>query len=372
MPPTPLRKPTRSSTRRQFLRSTAAAASGLALSSCGWRLAQIQSQTTTDKNLLYIYTWAGYTDDDLLDEFEKQTGIRAIADVFDSNESMLARVQAGGGGAYSIIYPSEYMVSKMAGLGLLAEIDPDRLPGLKQLFPRFRDPVYDPGNRHSIPLSWGTTGLIYNSARLKPPPEDWGYLWEEKSVLKNRMTLLNDLREVMGATLKKLGYSYNTTDEKAIAAAYRDLLDLKPSIASFDSDAWRARVLRGGLLLAMCYSADANEVIEEDDRLQYVLPKSGASLWLDTLVIPSFAPNPEAAYKWINFMLQPQITADICERLSFATPNKAAYELLDPEVRENTILFPPERTLEKCEPLAPLSDKVLEVYDRYWTQLTSA
>jgi len=360
------------STRRQFLKNSAATISGLALSSCGWRLADVQSAppVTGAADQLFIYTWAGYTDKALLDRFAEKTGIRVVADVFSSNEEMLARVQAGGGRAYSIIYPSDYMVVQMTELGLLTQLDHSILGGIDRLKKQFQNPVYDPGNRYSVPLSWGTTGLIYNSEQLKEAPEDWNYLWQHKQELARRMTLASDVREVMGAALRMLGYSLNSTNPDQVKQAYEKLVELKPAIASFTTDAWRPQMLTGDLKIAMCYSSDANEVIPDNDKLKYVVPKSGSSLWTDTLVIPKGAPNPEAAYKWINFMLQPDVAASLVERLSFSTPSEDAFSLLPPEVRENEILFPSEAVLRNCEGVAPVG-KFMEVYDRYWTKLTS-
>ena len=156
--------------RRKFLQASAATIAVSTLSSCGWRLAEVKSNPTIngDSDLLYVYTWSGYTDQDLIDRFYDETGIKVIADVFDSNESMLARIQAGGGGAYSIIYPSDYMVAKMIELDLLTKLDESLILGLDDLFPQFQDPVYDPGNVHSVPVAWGTTCLLYTS----PSPRD--------------------------------------------------------------------------------------------------------------------------------------------------------------------------------------------------------
>lgn|SRR5919202_1263830 len=373
-PRLPIRRPTR---RRFLQRATSAALSSMALSGCGWTLAEVRAKTSKQEpsqglsKPLYIYTWSSYTDQPLLERFKRETGITAVADVFDSNEAMLARLQAGGGGAYSIIYPSDYMVSQMVELGLLRELDMSRLSGMNQLVPRFQNPVYDPGNQHSVPLSWGTTGLIYNTQKLKPAPDDWSYLWQTQRKLSQRMTLLNDVREVMGAVLKMLRYSYNSTDEKQVQQAYEKLVELKPSIASFTSDSWRPQVLSGDLLLSMCYSSDANEVMGESENLQYVLPKSGTSFWTDTLAIPKTAPNIEGAYAWMNFMLKPDVAAQICERLSFATANKVAFNKLSPKFKNNQHLFPPESALKLCESIAPVG-KFSEVYDRLWTKLTSA
>jgi spermidine/putrescine transport system substrate-binding protein len=263
------------------------------------------------------------------------------------------------------------MVAKMVELGLLRELDRSRLVGMNQLVPRFQNPVYDPANLHSVPLSWGTTGLIYNIQKVKSAPQDWSYLWENQQQLSKRMTLLNDVREVMGAALKMLGYSYNSTNAQQVQQAYEKLTQLKQNVASFTSDAWRPQILSEDLVLAMCFSSDANEVIEENANLQYVIPKSGTSFWTDTLAIPTTAPNLEGAYAWINFMLKPDVAAQICERLSFATPNQVAFNKLSSKVKDNPNLFPPESLLNLCESIAPVG-KFSEVYDNYWTQLTSS
>lgn len=362
--------------RRQFLQLAGLTTlSSKLLSGCGWTLAEVRSQAApasmSNSKELFIYTWSNYTDQDLLNRFNKETGFKAVANVFPSNEVMLARLQAGGGSGYSIIYPSDYMVEKMIGMGMLSQLDFSRIKGLEHLMPRFLNPEYDPGNLHSVPISWGTTGLIYNSQKLQTAPVDWTYLWENQQQLTRRMTLLEDVREVMGAVLKMLGYSYNSRNPQEINKAYQKLMELKPSIASFTTDTWRDQVLSGDLLIAMCYSSDANEVIEEKKYLNYVVPKSGSSLWMDTLAIPKTAPNPQAAYAWINFMLQPDVAAQICERLSFATPNQLAFNNLPAELKKNPRLFPPESDLERCESVAPVGD-LAEVYEKYWTKLTSS
>jgi spermidine/putrescine transport system substrate-binding protein len=364
----------RRTTRRQFLQLAASSTlSSIALSGCAWKLAELRNKNTnkgSDKEL-YIYTWSSYTDQDLLNRFTKETGIKILADVYDSNEVMLSKIQAGGGDAYSIIYPSDYTVHKMAELNLLSELDFSRINGFDQLFPRFINPEYDPGNLHSIPLSWGTTGLIYNTKKLQKAPEDWGYLWENQQQLSKRMTLLSDVREVMGAVLKMLGYSYNSRNYQEVKQAYEKLMELKPHVASFTSDSWRPQVLSGDVWLAMAYSSDSNEAIKENKDLQYVIPKSGSSLWTDTLVIPKNAPNVNAAYAWINFLLRPEVSAEICKRLSFATTNQAAYKLLPTELKENPMLFPSESAIKLCESVASVG-QLTAVYDKYWTQLTSA
>ena len=360
-------------TRRKFFQEAAAAFSGLMIAGCGWRLADMRraNSTTSERDQLNVYTWSQYTDRELLQSFSDQTSIKVAASVYDANEVMLAKLRAGGGGNYSVIYPSDYMVQKMISLGLLTQLNPERLIGLDNLFPNFQNPTYDPNNRYSIPFGWGTTGLIYNSEILSPPPEDWEYLWQNQNKLQKRMTLLNDVREVMGAVLRMLGYSYNSKNENEIKQAYEKLKSLKPAIAAFDTDAWRNQILAGDLLLAMCYSSDAVKITRENPKLKYITPKSGSSLWTDTIAIPSTSPNVDGAYAWINFMLQPQVAAQMSKRLGVATPNLEGYKQLPEELQNNTSLFPSESIIEKCERLAPVGD-LEAVYEGYWTRLTSS
>lgn len=362
--------------RRQFLQTASAAVGGLALSGCGWTLAEVRpaTQPQGNKDELHIFTWSSYVDDVLTNTFKTRTGIQVIPDIFGSNEQMLAAFQAGKAAIYSVIYPSDYKVEEMISRGFLSNLDHARINGLDNILPKFQNSVYDPGNRHSIPISWGTTGLIYNADKLNPPPDDWSYLWQNQSQLNRRITLLDDVREVMGATLKSLGYSYNATNPDEIRQAYEKLVALKPAITSFTTDAWTERLLAGDLLMSMVYSADAVRLILGNPKvnLQYVIPKSGTSLWSDTIVIPKTSPNPDAAYEWINFMLQPAIAADVTQRLFFATPNQAAYDQLPAPLRNDERLFPPESVINNCERITPLDPKVLEIYDQYWTKLTSS
>ncbi|MBE9079313.1 spermidine/putrescine ABC transporter substrate-binding protein [Romeria aff. gracilis LEGE 07310] len=378
-------KPRLAATRRHFLQGSAAAIAGIALSNCGG-VSDVQSsdagaEPTEDGDAgsaasgasgpLYIYTWADYTDDQLVQRFRDKTGIDVQIDIYDSNETMLAKMQAGGGDNYSVIYPSDYMVTQMIDMGMLTEFDKSRLQGLDQLSPKWESPGYDPDNSHSVPYSWGTTGLIYNSKELSTAPADWTYLWDNKDALSRRMTMLDDVRETLGAVLHSLGYSYNSTDPAELEAAYQRLLELKPALASFKSFGWQDELLGGDLLLAMAFSVEAIPVTLEDDTFQYVIPASGSSVWTDTMVIPTTAPNADAAYEWINFNLNPDVSAETVKRLYFATPNAAAKDMLPEELLSNQDLFPSEELLAKCEGIAPVGDAI-ELYDRYWTQITSA
>ncbi|MBF2000579.1 MAG: spermidine/putrescine ABC transporter substrate-binding protein [Synechococcales cyanobacterium C42_A2020_086] len=389
MPPTNPRKfsrlspsPRFSVARRRFLQTSAAAVSGIVLSNCARNLSNntapsaetsptADGTTATDSKTLHVFSWANYTDDELLKNFKDQTGISVVVDTFDSNETMLAKMQAGGGRAYSIIFPSDYMVEQMIELNMLMPLDRSRLKGIDGLMPKWQNPVYDANNAHSVPAVWGTTGLIFDPQRVQEKVRGWDYVWNNVDSLSRRLTMINDVREVFGATLQYLGYSLNSTKPAEIEEAYNKLLEIKPAIAAFMTNGWEDQLASGDLQISMAYSQDAIVLMEESPNLQYIVPESGSSLWTDTMVIPKSAPNPDAAYEWINFMLEPENSAKLVERLKFATPNEAAFNRLSPEVKNNENLFPPQAILDKCEGIAPVPQDIADLYDRFWTQLTS-
>lgn len=358
--------------RRRFLQSSAAAVAGVSLSNCRQNLTGAGGSGGSDPNTLHIYTWANYTDDTLIATFTERTGIRVVIDTFDSNEMMQTKMQAGGGGAYSILYPSDYMVSELLEDGILAELDQSRIVGLENLKSQWVDPAYDPGNAHSIPFNWGTTGLLYNRNVTPSSPEDWAFLWDNKEAISRRITLLDDMRETFGVALKTLGYSLNTTNPAEIEAAYAKMRELQPHIAAFKTTGFENEILAGDLSVAMAYSSDAIALTLDHDYLDYIIPTSGTSLWTDTIAIPATAPNVDAAYQWINFMLEPEVAKAAVERLLFATANQAAFDLLPEEIRANSDLYPPNEVLNRSEGIQSIDTASNDLFDRFWTELTSA
>lgn len=366
-------------TRRRFLQFSAAAFSTVALSNCARHSIGQQSldqpsdapaaSSAEDAQKLYLYTWADYSSNEVYRRFQEQTGIEVIADIYDSNETMLAKLQSGGGAQYSIIYPSDYTVQQMVANQLLLPLDKSRLKGLEGLMERWQNPTYDANNAHSIPFHWGTTGFVYNTKVIEQEPTDWTFLWNNQEKLMGKMTLLDDVRETMGATLKSLGYSYNATDPAQIEAAYRRLMELKPAIAAFQSYGWEDQLIAGDLAICMSYSTLGNLLPVENPHLTYVIPKNGTSVWTDTIAIPATAPNVDAAYEWLNFNLNSENAAFAATRLKTATPVKQGYELLPAEMKNNAKLYPTPEMVAQSEGIVPIS--AIELYDKYWTELKS-
>jgi len=349
--------------RRQFLALAGATIAGGSLSACTQR-----SGGSLDAKQINIYSWADYIHPDTIPAFQKRYGIRVVYDTFSSNEALLAKLQAGANN-YDIVVPTSYMVKQLRKMKLLSEIEHDRLPALTNIMPRFRNPAFDPHLEHSVPYTWGTTGIGFN-AKLFPDaagyPADWDVFWDKR--FSQRITLLDDSRETIGMALKRRGDSYNCRDEQKISAAVADLKEQKPLTMCYTSDQVIVQLASGDSELSLVYSGDAFQAQKENPQVRYVIPKSGASLWLDSMCIPLGAPHVENAYKWLNFMLEPQVAAQTASYTRYATPNSLAFKLIDPKMTSDPNLYPPDSVMDKCEELGDVGQTIF-FFDKMWTEL---
>jgi spermidine/putrescine transport system substrate-binding protein len=287
---------------------------------------------------------------------------------------MLAKLEASGGrSGYSIIYPSDYMVTQMRELKLLYPLNKKLLPNLNNIAPNYVELPHDRGAIFSIPVSLGTTGIAYNVEAVKSiigeEPTDWSYLWEYKDKL--RITLVNDPREVMGMALHILGHSYNAKDPAQIEQAFQKLRELMPAIANFTTDAWRDPLASGDLMMCMAFSGDAISLARQNPNIKYVLPNSGTSIWTDTMAIPRGASNIEGAHAWINYVMKPEVAAKISDANSFGTTNKLAKSMIPDDLKAIKALEPSEAMIAKSDRITKLDPAVSQVYDGFWTRLTT-
>ncbi len=359
-------------TRRRFLQKALLGATATALPGCTWRLADIQNQVgaiVRNTDQLNLYTWSSYISDDLIQSFQRETGVKGVTEIMASNEEMIAAFEAGKGRVFSLLYPSDYAVALMQAKRYLQPLDVTRIDDLETLLPNLAQVGVIDGQRYSVPITWGTTGILYNRDKLPVPPTDWADLWNNKTKLTRKFTLLDDAREVMGMVLHHLGYSQNTTDLGHLEQAYKQLQILKPHLANFTTDAWREPLLAGDLWMAMAYSTDATELMQENPQIRYVIPPSGTNLWVDTMVIPVTAPNPKSAYAWINYVMNPERAAQLSEKLGYVPTTQAAIDRLPEAVRQDPIKFPPVAILAKCETMQSLPEAVTTKIDQYWTQI---
>jgi len=327
--------------------------------------------SSDEPEILNLYNWSEYMPQEVLTRFEEETGIQVVYTTYDSNEAMYAKLKLlDDSAAYDLAVPSTYYVSKMRQEGLLMPIDRSKIEGFDNLDPELVNLDIDPDNKFSIPYLWGTTGLAVDTADVKGEPVTaWADLWDER--FKGRVMLTNDMREVFHVGLRVLGYSGNSTNPEEIKAAYEKLTELMPSVRTFNSDAPRVPYLEGETDVGMIWNGEAVMAEETMPALDYVYPEEGIIAWLDSFVIPGNANNPEAAHKFISFVLQPEISALISEEIGYATPNLAARKMLPDEVVNNRASYPAPEDMSNAEFQVDIGDEALQVYAKYWEMLKS-
>ncbi|HIP86987.1 MAG TPA: spermidine/putrescine ABC transporter substrate-binding protein [Anaerolineales bacterium] len=339
------------------------------LVACGGRAGE-EEQTLASE--LHVYNWSEYIDPQVYEDFEKEFGVHVVEDTFANNEELLAKLQAGAGG-YDIIVPSDYMVAIMIEEGLLAELDHENLPNLSNLDPKFSNPPYDPGLVHCVPYLWGTTGIGYNMEVFEEPPDSWAYMFDPElaSQYAGKFTMLNDMRETIGAALKYLGYSLNSTDEAELMEARDLLIQQKQWVYAYDAEQYEDLLSADEVVMAHAWSGDIFMVAEEDERLWYAIPQEGGTIWADNLCIPTTAPNKYTAEVFINYLLRPDVAAKNSNYTWYASPNAAATEYIDAEILEEPAIYPPPDVMERLEWMEDLGEAT-PLWERIWTEVKAA
>lgn len=368
--------------KRVFALSLAAlTAASTLLSGCGGQGGDAQSSASSGgAGELYVYNWGEYIDDSVIDQFEEETGITVHYDMFETNEEMYPIIEAGAVN-YDVVCPSDYMIQKMRENDLLAEINFDNVPNIDQIDPAYMEmaQAFDPENKYAVPYCWGTVGILYNTQRLEElgvePPTKWADLWDER--LKDEILMQDSVRDAFMVALKKDGYSMNTTDEGQLQQAKQDLIDQKPLVQAYVIDQVRDKMIGGEAAVGVIYSGEMLYIQEEVENLdlgyslEYVLPEEGTNLWLDGWVIPKNAKNKENAEKWIDFLCRPEIALANFEYITYPTPNKGAFELLDPEMQNNKVVFPDLDSLKNSEVFEYLGEDADILYNELWKEVKS-
>ncbi|MBA2876815.1 ABC transporter substrate-binding protein [Thermaerobacillus caldiproteolyticus] len=315
---------------------------------------------------LTIYNWGDYIDPKLIKKFEKQTGMKVIYQTFDSNEAMMAKI-AQGGTTFDVAVPSEYAVSKMKEEGLLVPLDHSKLPNLKYINPRFLHLSFDPNNTYSVPYFWGTVGIVYNRDMLGGKKiTSWNDLWDKD--LRNQILLVDGAREVIGMGLNSLHYSLNDTNKAHLREAKRKLDTLTPNIKAIVGDEIKMLIANEEAAVGVVWSGDAAEMIAENEKLDYVVPKEGSNLWFDNMVIPKTAKNIEGAHQFINFMLDPKNAAQNAEYVGYSTPNEKALEYLPKEITDDKRFYPDFTSIGNLEVYENLGKRMLAYYNELFLE----
>lgn len=307
---------------------------------------------------LNFYNWSEYMDPDLITAFEEEYGVDVVETFYDSNETMLAQIQAGV--VYDLIVPSDYMVSIMIEEGLLMPLSMDAVPNVSNLGDQFTGLPYDPDGAYSVPYQWGTTGLGVDISVVGEDFEpSWALVFDPDltASFASGVSLLNDPRETIGAALKYLGYSLNETSEDALQEA-ADLIQAA-NVTTFDSDQYTDNLVNGEVAVSHGYSGNYFATffeLENPDNYAYVIPQEGATLWTDNMAITANAEHPCTAHTFVNYIMDAENGAQLTNWTYYASPNEAAEEFILEEILEDPAIYPDDETFALLEAIEDTGD----------------
>lgn len=328
----------------------------LSLSSCG------KDET---KKTLNVYNWGDYIDPSVIKEFESEYNIKVNYSTFDTNEDMYVKVKSGGT-SYDVLFPSDYIIEKMIREDMLLKLDMNNIPNYKYIDDKFKNLEFDPNNEYSVPYMWGTVGIIYNKKMVNDTVDSWDILWNKK--YSGQILMLNSQRDSIAVALKKLGYSMNTRDLNELEEAKQLLVEQKPLVYAYVGDEVKDMMIGEEAAMAVVWSGDAVYMKQQNDNLEYAIPKEGTNLWFDNIVIPKTSKNKSEAEQFINFLCRPEIALKNTEYIGYSTPNVETLKLLPVEIQNDVDAYPEESDLVGAEIFKDPEDFVKE-YSRVWTEV---
>lgn len=344
---------------------------GIFLSGCSAAATPTPTPPPLAKEIVF-YDWEDDMPKSVLDAFTKEYGVKVKYETYTSSEEGMESIRAGD--VYDVVIMESRLVALLAQEKLLAQIDYKNVPNFKNISLNFRDLIYDPGNKHAIPYNWGTTGLMIRRDLVNQPITSWKDLWDSRYTGKVGIWQ-SQPREVIGIALKSLGFSANTETPAELEKALAQLLALKPGIVFYDDYnlvTSAETFVNGKVAIGMGYALDVLEAREKIAAIDYVLPAEGALLWGDNFIIPANTTNQTTAETLINFLLRPEINAQIANENRYATPNEAALPLIRPEIRNDPVIFPPQAKIQNAEIILPLSLAGQKLYDDVWQRFMAA
>ena len=317
---------------------------------------------------LNVFNWSAYIAPDTVPKFETEFGVRVRYGIYESNEEMLARVMGGNSG-WDIVFPTDYLVRPMLANGLLASIQRESLPNMAQLEPRFQQPEWDPELKWSVPYMVTAAGIAYNR-KLSPPPRAWADLWDER--LRGRMTMLDDPFDTIGACLKKLGLSVNSSAAAELQRASAEAIRQKPLLRAYLNAEVRDQLVSGDVLAAHMWNTTAQQAMDSSSQVGFVYPVEGYAVYPDCSVILRESKRQELAHQFINFLLRPDIAAANALAARTTTTNAGARKILPPAFRDNPTLYPNADVVARGEWARTVDPGTQRLRDRLWTEIKSA
>lgn len=331
-----------------------------------------------EQRVVNVCSWGEYIDESLIGEFEAQTGIHVNYQTAESNETLYSLLQTGGAD-FDVIVPSDYMIGRLIDEGMLAELDYSAIPNYDLIDPQYKSLSFDPENKYTVPYSWGTVGIIYNTKMVDEPITSWGAMFDEKYA--GQVLMINNSRDALMAALCYLGYDINTTDEAQLDEAFQLVKNAKDKgvYQAFVMDEIFGKMEGGNAAIAMYYAGDYLTMLENNEDLAFVVPEEGSNWFVDAMCVLKSSQHKDEAMEWINFIAGTDASLANMDYIWYASPNWEALEQypayyaevneeeLDPEIYE--IMAPPAETLDRCEIYENLPKDTLRLYDRLWTRL---
>ena len=330
----------------------------------------LAASARAEKNKLNIFIWSEYMDPKIVEQFEKDNDCKVTIDLYEDNESMMAKLQGGGTALYDLVVPSDYIIPALIKNNLLAPLRKENVTNLKNIDPKFLGREYDPGNKYTTPYLWGTVGIYVRKKPGETIDETWGLLFDAKKSAGSFL-LIDDARACIGAALKYKGYSLNTTDKKQMKEARDVLIEAKKRSIGFEGGVGiKNKVLANVSKLGMVYNGDAVRGMKDDPDTYYFVPREGTEIWLDNMAVPAKAPHRDMGEKFINYILDARIGAQLANYIRYPTPNAAARELVNAADLKNTAIYPSEEQMKVLEFVKDLGAKT-GWYDELWTSIKS-
>jgi len=312
---------------------------------------------------LHLYNWSDYIAEDTVANFEKEFGVEVTYDTYESNEEMVAKLQAGASG-YDIVVPTGYITPVLVATSLIEPLSKKHITNGGNLSPLFRKLPFDLEDEYTVPWQWGTTGIAYRTDKIKSPVDSWNVFHDGKYA--NKLTMMDDGREVIGAELRRRGHSLNSTDPAKLAQAKAGCIDAKQNLKAYISAPVKAQLISGDVWISQLWDGDTAQARKEQPHLAFVIPKEGCTIWSDSMCIPRNAPNKRAAHEWINYILRPEVGAALSEATGYGTPNAAAAGVM-----KEVVPYPTENQLKRLEYQADLG-RDTATWDQIWTEIKSA
>lgn len=305
--------------------------------------------TRLEDQTLTISNWDAYTPEGLIEAFEEETGVDVTLTLHTTNEDIVGKIQASGGKGFDLVFVSGNYLQTLVEQGFVAELDHDLIPNLANLYPEANQLGYDPGNRYSVPYTWGTTGICYRDDLVGDEPTSWTVFHDPSTELVGKMTMLGTNPWLLEPALRSLGYSLNTTDPEEIDAATEWTIEAKANLKGFDDTTFYSELVAGNSWLAQAWDGWCNYGIAEDPNIRFVIPEEGSDLWTDTMVVMASSPNKEAAHAFIDFVLRPENGKAVAELVYYKVPNRPAMEQVDAALLEQfpNLAMAPSELLEQ-------------------------